>query len=108
MELTTKQQAGIYMVCEHLCQRGAGSLEEMHAIRSMRDRTEPEDTEQVDGGVRVSSPGVMVATFSEEELGILRDGIRVLDEAFQQEGTPVPEWLAAADEAVRSCAGGEP
>jgi len=101
MELTTKQQAGIYMVCEHLCERGAGSLQEMHTIRSMRDRTEPQATEQVEAGVRVKDTGPLVATFSDEEIEILQEGIAFLDEAFQQEDTPVPEWLAAADEAVR-------
>jgi hypothetical protein len=101
MLLTEEQQVGGFMLLEHLAQQGAGSLEQMRKLRTLKDQMRPDNVQKRSEGLELQVKEKQSFDFSDEEIALLEEGVKLIDEKFQREDRRVPEWLACADEIVR-------
>jgi hypothetical protein len=101
MTLTQEQQIGAFLLLEHIAEQGAGSLEQMRSLRGLKRRVEPDDIQEIGDKLRLKASEERDVTFTSEEIDLLRQGVALIDETFQEQGRPIPEWLAAVDEVVR-------
>ena len=101
MTLTQEQQIGTFLLLEHIAEQGAGSLEQMRRLRDLKRRVEPDDIRKIGDKLRLEASEERDVTFAGEELDLLEQGVALINESFQEQGRPIPEWLAAADEVVR-------
>jgi len=101
MVLTKEQQIGVYLVLKHVAEQGAGSLEQMRRLRDLKRRVEPDDIQEFGDKLRLEASEEQDVTFTTEEVDLLEQGVALIDETFQEQGRPIPEWLAATDEVVR-------
>ena len=102
MTLTQEQQIGTFLLLEHIAEQGAGSLEQMRRLRDLKRRVEPDDIQEIGDRLRLEASEEKDVTFTSEEIDLLEQGVALIDETFQEQGRPIPEWLAAADEIVHA------
>jgi hypothetical protein len=107
MTLTQEQQIGVFLLLEHIAEQGAGSLDQMRRLRDLKRRVEPDDIQEIGDKLRLKASGEQYVTFTGEEIDLLEETVALIDETFQEQGRPIPEWLAAADEVVRRFRNGE-
>jgi len=101
MTVSKQQQIGLYLLLQHVAEQGAGSLEQMRRLRALKRRVEPDNIQEIGDRLHLEASEERDVTFADEEIDLLEQGVALIDETFQEQGQPIPEWLAAADEVVR-------
>lgn len=99
--LDAEQRIGVFMTLKQLGERGYGSLEEVREVRAFRQRVAPETEAQQTEAGQVMAAEPMEIELSEREAEILQDGVDIIARQMEDRDTPVPAWLAAADEVVQ-------
>lgn len=102
MTLTPIQRTGIFILMQHLSERGMESVQEMRMVRTIRTRmnVQSEHVRKAHQGLKFDLDPID-ADLTDGEVALIRSAVQWREESLRQNDQKIPKWLAAVDEAVR-------
>jgi len=101
MTLSSLQRTGIFILMQHLSERGMENVQQMRLVRSIRARMDvsSEDIEKAHRGVEFNLEPIDV-DLTQSEVALIDRSVQWREQSLRQSNQSIPKWLAAVDEAI--------